>query len=93
MEMLEKQISLSEEMYAKLQSEAKKYDLTPEQLTEQLLNKEIQDMEHKEIFSSGLKWNTPKAKLIMARIPESEYSKLRVLLGVRRLVGLELVSC
>lgn len=72
-----KSIFIPVEQYRELEEFAKKHDLTVDQLANQLLEKEIVDEAHKELFIPGLKWDMPKSKIIMARILSRDLPKLR----------------
>ena len=73
-----KKIHISREVYAQLETMAKKYHLTVDQLATQLVEKEIADAAHKELFTPGLKWaKGVKDNLIVARIRKTDYPKLR----------------
>jgi hypothetical protein len=73
-----KEISISVELFDRVSStSARKFKLTPDQLVAQLLEKELEELDCKEIFSPGLKWDTPRASLVIARIPEHDYPKIQ----------------
>jgi hypothetical protein len=69
-------IPVRQDLYEELQQFAKKFDLSVEQLTDQLLEKEVTCMQHKEIFSPGLKWGKSFEAHIMARILPQDLPKL-----------------
>ncbi len=74
--MKNKQVSIPVEQYRELEAFAKKYSLSVDQLTTQLLEKELTDWQRKEIFSPGLTWGPSFAAHIMARILPQDLSVL-----------------
>jgi hypothetical protein len=69
-------IPVRQDLYKELEGFAKNFNLSVEQLTDQLLEKEVTDMQHKEIFSPGLKWGKSFEAHIMARILPQDLPKL-----------------
>lgn len=69
-------IPVRQDLYKELQQFAEKFNLSVEQLTDQFLEKEVTDMQHKDIFSPGLKWGKSFEAHIMARILPQDLPKL-----------------
>jgi hypothetical protein len=70
-------VSIPQRLFNELTAAAEKHDLTVKQLISQLLEKEIVDIAHKDLFSPGLKWDVAKESIINARILEEDYPRLR----------------
>lgn len=73
---MKNQISIPERLFNELTAAAEKHGLEPKQLIIQLLEKEVVDMAHKELFSPGLKWIAPKESIISTRILEEDHPRI-----------------
>ncbi len=69
-------VSIPKRLFSELEAAAGKHCLEPKQLIIQLLEKEVVDMAHKELFSPGLKWIAPKESIIITRILEEDHPRI-----------------
>ena len=85
-----KTIPIGEDVYKLLEEVATKRKTTPNELANQLLDKEINRKFYK--FFNGTKWYIPKNTFIVSALPHEQWSKLRKWLDKGDFVSINTMS-